>query len=133
MTADLHYLAYSAVLTWVMLMTASLVRARAWTPKGLLVGVGNRDDVPDATPLAARADRAAKNMLENLVLFTVVVCVARLGGVAPEHTALGAAIFFWARVAYFFAYLAGIKVLRTAIWAVSIAGLVMIMLASHGS
>jgi uncharacterized MAPEG superfamily protein len=131
MTADLHYLAYSAVLTWVMLMAASLIRAEAWTPKGFVIAAGNRDNLPAPSPIAARADRAAKNMLENMVLFAVVVLVARLGGVPPEDVAPGAAIFFWARLAYFFIYLAGIPFLRTAVWAVSITGLVMIMLASH--
>jgi uncharacterized MAPEG superfamily protein len=131
MTADLHYLAYSAVLTWVMLMAASLIRARGWTPAGFLLAAGNRDSLPEATPLAARADRAAKNMLENLVLFAVVVLVARLGGVTPAEVAPGAAVFFWARLTYFFVYLAGIPFVRTAVWAVSITGLIMIMLASH--
>ena len=131
MTTDLHYLAYCVVLTWVMLMVASLSRAKAWTPKGLLLAFGNRDDLPPATPFDARADRAAKNMLENLVLFAVVVLVARLGGIEPNKIATGAAVFFWARVVYFFVYLAGIPYLRTAVWAVSVAGLVMIMLASH--
>jgi uncharacterized MAPEG superfamily protein len=131
MTADLHYLAYSAVLTWLMLLAASLIRVKGWTPKGFLLAAGNRDSLPEASPIAARADRAAKNMLENLVLFAVVVLVARLGGVAPEKIAPGAAIFFWARVAYFFIYLAGIPFLRTAVWAVSITGLISIMLASH--
>ena len=131
MTADLHYLAYSAVLTWVMLMAASLIRAKAWTPKGFVIAAGNRDQLPELSPIAGRADRAAKNMLENMVLFAVVVLVARLGGVPPENVAPGAAIFFWARVAYFFVYLAGIPYLRTVVWGASIAGLVMIMLASH--
>ena len=131
MTADLHYLAYSAVLTWVMLLTASALRARMWTPKGFMLGLGNRDDMPAPSPVAGRADRAAKNMLENLVLFAVVVLVARLGGVAPDEIATGAAVFFWARVAYFFIYLAGLAFVRTAAWAVSIAGLIMILLASH--
>lgn len=131
MTADLHYLAYSAVLTWVMLLAASLIRVHGWTPKGFVIAAGNRDNLPEASPIAGRADRAAKNMLENLVLFAVVVLVARLGGIAPDKIATGAAIFFWARVVYFFVYLAGIPFLRTAVWGVSIAGLVMIMLASH--
>ena len=133
MHGDLHYLAYSAVLAWVMLMTAATLRTHIWTPKGLWLALGNRDDLAPPSAIAQRADRAAKNMLENLVLFAVVVLVARLGGVAPERIATGAAVFFWARVAYFLVYLAGIKVLRTAVWGVSIAGLVMILMASHGA
>jgi uncharacterized MAPEG superfamily protein len=131
MTADLHYLAYSAVLTWIMLMAASLIRVKGWTPQGFLLGVSNRDNLPEASPIAARADRAAKNMLENMVLFAVVVLVARLGGVPAENVAPGAAIFFWARVVYFFVYLAGIPFLRTAVYFAGMVGLVMIMLASH--
>lgn len=131
MTADLHYLAYSAVLTWAMLLLASLIRAHAWTPKGFLIAIGNRDAVPDPTVFAGRCDRAAKNMLEALALFTAVIVVAHLGGVPPEKIAPGAAVFFWARVAYPFAYLIGIPMVRTAVWTVSIAGMVMILVASH--
>ncbi len=131
MNADLHYLAYAAVLTWVMLLTASSLRNRMWTPKGLATGMGNRDDVPAPTPIAARADRAAHNMLENLLLFAVVVVVARLSGVPSEKVEPGAALFFWARVAYFLIYLAGIKGVRTVAWGAGVAGLVMILIASH--
>lgn len=131
MTADLHYLAYSAVLTWVMLMSASLLRAKGWTPAGLTLAVGNRDDMPAPTPLAGRADRAAKNMLENLVLFAVVVLVARLAQVAPEQVEPGAALFFWSRVAYWVIYLVGVPWLRTVVWGASIVGLIMILMAGH--
>ena len=40
-------------------------------------------------------------------------------------------IFFWARVVYFFVYLAGIPWLRTVLWAASVAGMVMIVMAPH--
>lgn len=39
------------------------------------------------------------------------------------QTEFGAALFFWARVAYIPTYLMGIAYLRTAIWIVSIVGL----------
>jgi uncharacterized MAPEG superfamily protein len=127
MTADLLYLACSAILTWVMLMTASLVRARAWTPQGFVMALGNRDDLPAASPLAGRADRAAKNMVENLALFSALVLAARLGGIDGARLAPGASLFFWARVVYFPVYLVGVRVLRTAVWGVSIAGLALIV------
>jgi uncharacterized MAPEG superfamily protein len=125
--ADLWYVVYSVLLTWVMLLTASFLRARMWTPAGIMVGVGNRDDVPEPTPIAARADRAAKNMLENLVLFVALVVAVRLSGVDGDALVTGASVFFWARVAYFLVYLAGIKLLRTVVWLVSIAGLWLIL------
>jgi uncharacterized MAPEG superfamily protein len=131
MTEDLHYLAYSALLTWLMLMTGSMLRNRLWSPAGLLVGVGSRDNVPQPSAIASRADRAALNMLENLVLFAVVVLVAHVGGVAPERILPGAKIFFWARVVYFPVYLAGIPWLRTVVWAVAVYGMAMIALAAH--
>jgi uncharacterized MAPEG superfamily protein len=43
---------------------------------------------------------------------------------------MGAQIYFWARLIYVPVYAAGIPVVRTLIWAVSIAGLVMVLLAA---
>ena len=127
MAADLWYVVYSVLLTWVMLLTASFLRARMWTPAGIRIGLGNRDDVPEPTPIAGRADRAAKNMLENLVLFTALLVAVRMSGVPGEKLVAGASVFFWSRVAYFLVYLAGIKVLRTGVWVASIVGLYMIV------
>jgi uncharacterized MAPEG superfamily protein len=112
-------LLYSAILSWLMIMVASLLR----TGGDLNLGFGNREDLPPTSALAGRADRAAKNMLENLVLFVAIMVVA--GGPA-DRVKLGAEIFFFARLAYWPAYLAGIKYLRTGLWAVSIVGMGMI-------
>ncbi|HXA48102.1 MAG TPA: MAPEG family protein, partial [Burkholderiaceae bacterium] len=67
MNNTLTLVAYMAILTWLMLIVASLMRARAWTFSGLMLALGNREKMPDASPLAARADRAARNTLENFV------------------------------------------------------------------
>ena len=129
MPPELVYVAYSAALMWVMLMTASLLRARAWTPQGLRFAFSNRDQPPEPMPVAARAHRAARNMLENFVLFVALVLAARLGGIPSARLEPGAAIFFWARVAYFAVYLAGIAYARTIVWGVSLVGLGMIAVA----
>ena len=118
---DLNYLALSALLAWLMLIVASLLRSRAWMPAGIQVALGNRDELPELSPLAGRADRAARNMLENLVLFTALVAALRLGGKPAATDA--AALFFWARVLYFAVYLAGVPYLRTLVWLVSISAL----------
>ncbi len=122
-------LAASAVLCWIMLLTASLTRSRGWTPEGMKVGFGNRDDLPEPTPLAGRADRAAKNMLENLLLFTALLMAAHVGGVPSEQLALPSQLFFFARLIYFPVYLAGIEVVRTLLWAVGVVGMAMIAIA----
>jgi uncharacterized MAPEG superfamily protein len=121
---DLHYLGLSALLLWFMLMCASVLASRPWAPGGARVAFGNRDDVPPRSPVAGRADRAARNMLENLVLFTALVAAVRLGG--KPASAGAAALFFWARVLYFGIYLAGLPYVRTLVFALSIAALVRI-------
>jgi uncharacterized MAPEG superfamily protein len=111
------------LLTWAVVVVASLIRARAWTPKGLLLAFGNRADLPPATPLAGRAERAAANSFENLVFFAALALVAQAAGATGERVLLGAEIFLWARVVYLPVYVAGIPFLRTGVWAVSVVGL----------
>ena len=43
-------------------------------------------------------------------------------------TAMGALVFFWARLIYAVIYLIGIPWLRTGVWTVSIVGLLLIFL-----
>lgn len=127
MGKDLYYLGASALLTWLMIMTAAALRALCAGKDTMAVAVGNRDNLPTPSPLAGRADRAAKNMLENMVLFAGLVLAAHVAGVLGPRVALGAQIFFWARLVYWFVYLAGIPYLRTVVWAVGVAGLGVIL------
>jgi uncharacterized MAPEG superfamily protein len=122
MTPDARLLAYSALLCWVMIMVAANLKTRG----KLAVAFSNHEAIPEPSPIAGRADRAAKNMLENMVLFTALVAAARLGNGDADRIILGARIFFWARVAYFPIYLAGITHIRTAVWAASIAGMAIV-------
>jgi uncharacterized MAPEG superfamily protein len=116
-------LVWSAILTWLMLVTASLLRSRGWTSAGMQVALGNREDLPPATGLAGRADRAARNMVENMVLLVALVAAVYFAGKSEPQAGLGATIFFWSRLAYWPCYLAGVVYLRTAIWFVGIIGL----------
>ena len=70
--------------------------------------------------------KTAQNTLEGFILFAPLVVTAHVAGLSNAQTELGAAVFFWARVAYIPIYLIGIAYLRTAIWLVSIVGLGMI-------
>ena len=65
-------------------------------------------------------------MLENLPLFTILVLVAHVAGLADGTTALGAQVFVGARALHAALYVAGIPVARTLAWSVSIVGLGMI-------
>jgi uncharacterized MAPEG superfamily protein len=128
MTTTLMYVVYAAGWTFLSLFLGTLFRNRLWTPDGMRFGIGNRDTPPTPNLLGGRADRAAANTLENFVIFAALALTAHIAGVDNERVALGAAIFFWARVAYTVAYLAGITVVRTIIWAIGGVGLVMIAL-----
>ena len=123
MTPDLKYLLMSVVLTFVQVVIAA---AAANQTVGLTALAGNRDDLPVLTGFAGRARRAHLNMVENLVLFAALVLVAAVAGKANATTAMGAMIFFWARLAYAVIYLVGIPWLRTVAWFVSVIGMIVI-------
>lgn len=125
MSPDLKYLVWSAALTVLQAVIAVLGCIGA---VGLPKIAGNREDLPAFEGWAGRATRAHRNMLESLVLFAILVLVAHVAGRANAQTALGAMIFFWARVAYAGIYVVGVPWLRTGAWAVSMAGLVLIFL-----
>lgn len=129
MTKTLMIVAEMAAINWGLLLAASLIRARAWKPAGMKIALGNRDDCADPLGFAARTDRAARNMLENLVLFAALALVASVAGVASPNVELGARIFYWARVAYIPIYMIGIPVARTGAWALGVVGMGMIFAA----
>jgi uncharacterized MAPEG superfamily protein len=123
MTPELTYLVWSAVLTFVLVLIAA---SGAQLQVGLEKLAGNREALPDLTGWAGRAQRAHLNMLENLILFAILVLVAQAAGVRNSATLLGAQLFFWGRVAHAVLYLAGIPWARTAAWFVSVIGLLLI-------
>jgi uncharacterized MAPEG superfamily protein len=123
MTPELTYLIWTAVLTFVLVVIAV---AGATLEVGLPKLAGNRDGLPEMPGWAGRAARAHRNMLESLILLAVLVLVAHIAGIRNEMTLLGAQLFFWGRVAHAVIYIAGIAWLRTAAWAVSVAGLALI-------
>jgi uncharacterized MAPEG superfamily protein len=125
MTTDLTLLVWATALTFVQCVIAVL---GAQTQVGLPVLAGNREGLPPITGWADRAARAHRNMLENFVLFAALVLVAQAAGRANATTALGAEVFFWARVVYAGVFLLGIPWARTAVWGVSVVGLVLIFL-----
>jgi uncharacterized MAPEG superfamily protein len=125
MTPELKLLVWSVGLTIVQVLVAVV---GATLQVGTPALVGNRETLPPIEGWAGRAARAHRNMLENLVLFAILVLVAQVAGKANAMTALGAQLFFWGRVAYAPIYIIGIPWARTAAFGVSAAGLVLIFL-----
>jgi uncharacterized MAPEG superfamily protein len=124
MTVEMKYLVWSVVLT---LVLAVIAVTGAMLQVGLPTLAGNRENMPGITGWAGRATRAHRNMLESLVLLAVAIIVAKLVNVSNAMTVLGAMLFFWGRLAHAMIYIIGIPWLRTAAWAVSIVGLLMIL------
>jgi len=125
MSLDLKYLLFSVLLTFVQVLISA---ASANQAVGLTALAGNREDMPPLTGFAGRAKRAHLNMIENMVLFTALVLIAHVAGKANAMTAMGALVFFWARLVYALIYLLGVPWLRTVAWAVSVIGMAMIAL-----
>lgn len=125
MTTDLWMLVYSALLCLSIPLLG--VTKLLTMPGGAAWGFGNRD-TPFAVPdWVSRGRRAHTNMVENLLPFACLVLTAHVSGHANATTALGAQIFFVARVAHAAVYIIGIPYLRTAVFGAGIMGMLMIL------
>ena len=129
MHTTLTLVLYMAIVTWVLILLASLLRARAWTPSGLMLAFGNRDKLPEASALAGRAERTARNTAENFVLFAAIALVAHALSPGNVQVAQGAQVCFIARLVFVPVYYIGLPFVRTAIWLVSVVGLGMMLAA----
>ena len=125
MTTDLTMLVWTGLLC--LLLPTTYLVGRMQVPGGLAWGFGNRDSDLAVPAWAGRAYRAHLNLLENLAPFAILVLVAHVAGRANAQTALGATLFFWARVGHAAVYIAGIKYLRTAVFFVGTAGELLIL------
>jgi uncharacterized MAPEG superfamily protein len=121
MKPELMLLLDAVVLAVVQMLIATV---GAQLQVGLPTLVGNRENLPELKGWAGRARRAQNNMLENLILFATLVLVAVVTGKTNEATLVGAQMFFYSRVLYALVYLIGIPWLRTLVWGVSMAGLI---------
>lgn len=110
MTPELSMLAATAVLAALLTLPYGLAMWTLWPVRAIL---GNRDEPPPPLPAwAERARRAQQNMLENFPPFAALVLVVHAAGLANQDTALGASIFFGARLAHALVYVAGVWQLR---------------------
>jgi uncharacterized MAPEG superfamily protein len=125
MKPELTLLVWSVALAFVQVLIAV---QGGMMQVGLPALAGNREPQPEFTGWAGRAQRAQRNMIENLLPFGALVLVAVVAGKTNANTLLGAQLFFWARVAYAGVYIAGIPWLRTGVWFVSVIGMILIFL-----
>ena len=121
MTALLELTIYFTIWTLVSVVLGAAIRNQEWTKEGRDIGLGNRDNLQEATPMGGRAERAAKNSIEAAVFFVPLALIANAARLDAE-VMLGAQVAFWARIAYVPIYIAGIKYLRSLVWIVGVVG-----------
>jgi uncharacterized MAPEG superfamily protein len=124
LSAELAYLGLSVVLLLVIISVQSFaLKAQV----GNEYTVGSRDAGLPSAGLAARAERALRNFLETFVAFAAVALALELSGKGDWWSWLGAALYFWGRVAHFPLYLAGVPWLRTFAWNIATLGIAVML------
>lgn len=127
MTIEIQMLAWAIALGVLQLLTAATLSTLQRGPKH---AVSARDAVmPALTGMAGRMDRAFGNFMETFPFFAAALLAVLVSGQSNATSALGAQLYFWARVAYVPLYALGVPYLRTLVWTVSLIGLVMVLAA----
>lgn len=124
MTPELQYLVYGAIL----LIVHVIIQATfSDLSKGLGWALGPQDEARDQSVVAARIERALANYLETFPAFAALALILAVTEMSTATSALGAAIWFWARIAYIPAYASGIPMVRSLAWFTSLGGLAMML------
>jgi len=125
MPIELTLLAATLVLALVQIGLAGHFRTRQYGTKW---NVGARDeDMPPLDPLPGRLARAQANLFETLPLFIGAVLGAVAAGHLGAKTQLGAHLYFWGRLVYVPLYAIGVPVVRTIVWLIATAGLLLVL------
>jgi uncharacterized MAPEG superfamily protein len=91
--------------------------------------LGPRDEQRQTgSVLAGRLKRALNNFLETYPAFIALALALAVTGKAGGIGATGAWVWLIARVAYLGFYVAGVPVLRTSVWFISILGIVLMLI-----
>ena len=124
---ELQMLIAAIVLGFVHLIAAShaasLQRGYRWT-------AGARDEtLPPLTGVAGRLARASANFAETFPYFAALVLAVEVTGQRDAYSYWGAALYVGARVAYLPLYAFGVFLVRSLVWNVATAGIVLLLVA----
>jgi uncharacterized MAPEG superfamily protein len=128
MIVELKLLIASIVLGLVHLIASSHLiswqRGYRWTASS------REEDVPPLHGVANRVDQATTNFLETFPFFAALVLLARVTNHHSLLTVVGAQLYFWGRVGYLLAAVAGYGLLRSVLcWNTAITGIVLLLIA----
>ena len=125
MPVELKILALGAVMLFVHIITATRFKTAQYGRKW---NVGARDEaLPLPNAMTGRTMRAQGNFQETFPIAIVALLGVVLAGKTSQMTALGGWIWLGARLLYLPLYAAGVPVVRTIVFVVSMAGLVMVL------
>ena len=126
MTTELRLLGVAVLLGLVHLVWGA-VAARG--QQGLKWAAGPRDQARPVSGQAARLDRAFANFRETFPLFAAALLAAHVADRTGALTLWGAWIYVVARAVYIPAYAFPVGMLRTLVWFVAMAGLLLVVAA----
>lgn len=124
MPVEVRILLYAALLLLVHIFAEAHFKTKQYGTKW---NMGARDeDLPPVNPVAGRLGRARGNYLETLPIAIIVLFGVVVAGRTSDTTALGGWIWLGARIVYLPLYWAGVPVVRTIAFLVSLIGLAMV-------
>lgn len=125
---ELTVLLLAAILGLVHIFAAAIAMTKDRGPQW---NAGPRDgDPPAMGNLAGRLERASNNFKETFPIFAVAVLIAFTTGRLSGLSALGAQLYLVGRVIYLPLYAAGIPMVRSLAFMLSVAGMVMVIMAA---
>ena len=125
MPVELRIAAFGAVLLFIHIFVATRFKTRQYGRKW---NVGARDEaLPPPNELTGRTMRAQANFQETLPIAIVALLGVVLADRTSNLTALGGWIWLGARIIYLPLYAAGVPVIRTIVYTISIVGLGMVI------
>ncbi len=128
MTPEFIMLAFTLILALVQIAAAATART---AELGLKWNAGPRDaDSPPPGVMAGRLMRAQANLFETLPIFAAAVIMAHIAGKDGQTlTFVGTHLYFFGRLIYLPLYAFGVPYIRSLVWLIAAAGLVMVIAA----
>jgi uncharacterized MAPEG superfamily protein len=125
MPTEIRIAAFGAVLLVVHIIIATQAKNMQYGAKW---NIGARDEaLAPPTAITGRLIRAQANFLETFPIAIVALLGVVIANRDNASTALGGWIWLGARLVYIPLYAAGVPVVRTLVWGISIVGLAMVI------
>jgi uncharacterized MAPEG superfamily protein len=125
LSIELKMLLYSVILGFAQLFLVAHMKTKQ---NGMSWNLSPRDQkTPELTGVGGRLERAFKNFKETFSFFAAAIIIVQITSMGNNVSAIGAQMYFWARLLYVPLYAAGIPGLRSLVWLISLIGIFMVI------